>query len=203
MRHLPKLFSSDVDGHNNAWVNYRYHGQVICLYAEGYERAAKILIEHVKKGRQRDNDLLIYPIVFLYRQHLELRLKEIINEGRKLLKKSENGYPKHHKLDRLWPTAKGIIRQVWSHLSDPKEFDLIAHVIQQFTQYDPQSMNFRYPDQDAAHEDIATLDVINIRQFGDVMDKVSYFLDGVSIGISEHLDSIQSARQDEQYYLDS
>ena len=56
--------------------------------------------------------MLIYPIVFLYRQYLELRLKEIINEERKLLKKSEYGYPEHHKLDKLWPTAKGIVRQV-------------------------------------------------------------------------------------------
>jgi len=113
-----------------------------------------------------------------------------------LLKKPEKGYPEHHELDKLWPTAKGIIRQVWSHLPDPKIFNLIAHVVQQFARYDPQSMNFRYPDQDAAHEDIATLEIINIRRLADIMDKVSRFLSGVSLGISEYLDAMQRARQD-------
>jgi hypothetical protein len=80
------------------------------------------------------------------------------------------------------------------------EFDLIAHVVKQFARYDPMSMNFRYPDQDAAHEDIASLDIINIRRFGKIMDKVSRFLDGVCLGISEYLDSMQDARQNARFY---
>ena len=35
-------------------------------YTEGYKRAANVLVEHVR-GKRSDLDVLVYPIIFLYR----------------------------------------------------------------------------------------------------------------------------------------
>ena len=74
---VSELFSGDDDWHNNACLNEwsRDHG---ATYAAGYRRAAELLIEHIDtKGR--DQDVLVYPVVFLYRHHVELALKRIIS----------------------------------------------------------------------------------------------------------------------------
>ncbi len=44
---------------------------------EGYRRGARLLVEHVDE-HARDQDFLVYPIMFLYRHHIELALKNII-----------------------------------------------------------------------------------------------------------------------------
>ncbi|HHS8916416.1 TPA: hypothetical protein ACTVMT_005267, partial [Escherichia coli] len=46
-------------------------------YTEGYRRAADILINHIDESG-RDQDFLVYPVLFLYRHHLELLIKQII-----------------------------------------------------------------------------------------------------------------------------
>ena|SRR6185295_9290413 len=46
-------------------------------FREGHRRGARRLAEHVCEN-VRDQDLLVYPIVFLYRHHVELALKRLI-----------------------------------------------------------------------------------------------------------------------------
>src|SRR5882724_8747168 len=48
-------------------------------YSEGYRMAARQLTEGIEaKGeRSSDQDYLVYPIIFLYRHHLELVLKRL------------------------------------------------------------------------------------------------------------------------------
>ncbi|MGU3906767.1 hypothetical protein ACVZDL_23390 (plasmid) [Escherichia coli] len=60
----PGLLASDSDWHNNACLNYMPdHGTA---YTEGYRRAADILINHIDESG-RDQDFLVYPVLFLYR----------------------------------------------------------------------------------------------------------------------------------------
>jgi hypothetical protein len=87
------------------------------LYATGYLQAAELLITAIVNTHQ-SRDAVIYPIPFLYRHYLELRLKIIIREGQELFA-SRAEFPEHHKLDVLWKTARKIIEEVYSR--DPKE----------------------------------------------------------------------------------
>ena len=62
------------DWQSNACLNYmgsddRY------AYSEGYLRAARYLIEWIL-ATASDQDILVYPIIFLYRHHIELVLKQ-------------------------------------------------------------------------------------------------------------------------------
>jgi len=80
-----QLFRGDLpDWHNTALLNEMQGAHDPWRYAEGYKRAAGILVRHVQEDRF-GKDLLVYPIIFLYRHHLELALKRIIRRSPKLL----------------------------------------------------------------------------------------------------------------------
>jgi hypothetical protein len=115
--HLPPrkgdvLFRGDLpDGMNNACLNMGGEGDSI-VYTEGYRRGALRLVEYVVEN-QREQDFLVYPIIFLYRHHIELALKRIILRSpylieRPLTEKEEN-HLKRHRLALLWQDLKSIL----------------------------------------------------------------------------------------------
>jgi hypothetical protein len=73
------LFAEAKDWWMNACVNYGGGG----LHAIGYRRAADALVEQVAQTHS-DQDFFVYPIVFCYRQYLELMLKADLREARAL-----------------------------------------------------------------------------------------------------------------------
>ncbi|MCZ5484310.1 hypothetical protein O5584_24240 [Escherichia coli] len=72
-------------------------------YTEGYRRAADILINHIDESG-RDQDFLVYPVLFLYRHHLELLIKQIIGLALALAEDPDkHQYKKDdHNLNNLW-----------------------------------------------------------------------------------------------------
>lgn len=74
---MGSLFSPDDDSAHNAYLDRL----VIpwSLYRDGYQQAAFLLIEQCETFYARNT--LIYPIVFLFRHHIELCLKEFILDG--------------------------------------------------------------------------------------------------------------------------
>lgn len=74
------------------------------IYASGYKKAADVLVDNIMSlasGTRNPIDYLVFPIVFLYRQYIELTLKQVIRVGIGL-HKQQHPFPKHHKLDELW-----------------------------------------------------------------------------------------------------
>ena len=69
------LFGSGTDWQANACVNGI---DDLAAYQNGYRRAALHLAEYVCDAG-RGQDFLVYPIVYLYRHHIELTLKSIIS----------------------------------------------------------------------------------------------------------------------------
>src|SRR5665811_2493141 len=76
-----QLFVSQEDWWNNACLNWCHDGWT--LYATGYREAADLLVRHIEQ-RGVDQDMLVYPVLFLYRQYLELEIKDLIRQGRRL-----------------------------------------------------------------------------------------------------------------------
>ena len=79
---LGPIFTSDVDWRFNACLNWT--NDTLELYVIGYKEAADKLVENIM-DTPRYQDTLVFPICFLYRQYIELRLKELIKSGRCLL----------------------------------------------------------------------------------------------------------------------
>ena len=74
----------DVDGVLGATRDWRTNASVNwggdTLYIDGYKTAADTLVNHVARDRYT-SDTLVYPIVFSYRQYLELMLKALLEEA--------------------------------------------------------------------------------------------------------------------------
>lgn len=177
-----KLFTSAEDWWNNACLNFLPHGWTI--YAIGYKDAADILVEHIAKTK-RQQDTLIYPIIFLYRQYLELALKDLILEGRKLLD-DPDPLPKTHRIDELWRLCDRLLEQISPGDSADSRKE-IGRLIEEFAQVDPLSMSFRYPEDKDGNPTLPGLTNINMRNVREVTGKISVILEGAGAMIYESL----------------
>lgn len=189
----PNLFTPSSDWWHNACLNFM--GIDFNAYAVGYKQAADFLVERVKRTR-RHQDTLVYPIAFLYRQYIELRLKELIRIGSYLLDIPLSDKKQTHEIFFLWKNCRNILEQI--HPNENKEdFSEIENYIQQYAQIDPQSTAFRYPTDKKGEPSLKGLKHINLRNLAEIMEKVAILLDGAS----EELDLIfQDKCEMESYY---
>jgi hypothetical protein len=196
-----KLFISDPNSWHNAHIYYR--GDDWHQYITGYKRAGDILITHAK-DTMSNQDYIVLPVVFLYRQYLELQLKQLIRDGRALLDQSPE-FPKTHDLGKLWNECSQVLSQVFLEDTDDETSTeirddslAIRECIEQFASIDPTSMAFRYPvgkEGEVLLPDDAR--VINLSNLADVINKIANYLDGAATGISVYLDTKQEM---EEYY---
>lgn len=173
-----QLFKADNDWWLNAAVdhwNKDFHS-----YAEGYKQAADIIIEYVKanpRGSRAPLDYLIFPVVFLYRQYIELRLKEIILIGNKL-NHNNQGVPTHHRIDELWNQARAILERDSAKKGD---LDIVGNCIGEIAKIDPLSTAFRYPTDKEGNKSITAEQLlINVRHLQEIMARLASFLDASS-----------------------
>lgn len=178
-----RLFEGDDDSWNNACVNFLpddWH-----IYATGYKDAADVLVAHIEE-HQRCQDTLVYPVVFLYRQYLELKIKNLIQQGRHLQDIHES-FSKTHRIDELWKVCSALLREIFPGDSEKEQAE-IARLIEEFCKVDPKSTAFRYPeDQDGKASLPPRVRHINLRNVKEVMDKISVILDGADTLIAEYL----------------
>lgn len=178
-----QLFKSDIDRWHNACLNYCHDSYE--LYTLGYKRAADLLAEHILRTR-RNQDVLVYPLVFLYRQYIELRLKELIKSGNLLLE-TPRRIPPHHKIDELWEQCRKILEKIFPE-ENSEDFSAVEECIIQFSEKDHISMAFRYPTDKKGKKLLPSLTHINLKNFSRIMDNLASLLDSVSMGISHYLD---------------
>jgi hypothetical protein len=180
-----QLFASGEDWYHNACINYMPLDWQWDSYAEGYKLAADILVGHVMET-QADQDDLVYPIVFLYRQYLELRLKELILVSGRLLDRDQT-VPPHHDLLGLWRRVRPNLETVWPQ--ETEHLDAIEEKIKEFCKADAGSFAFRYPVDRGGKPALPDIHHINLRQLKEVISGVSTILEGSSIGMGEYLDA--------------
>ncbi len=139
------------------------------LMAEGYKEASNVLIEHLDKhGR---DDALVYPIIFGYRQYLELRIKALTRLVNRFDEVDEE-FKRTHDLKWLWNKIRSrLAEEIDGENRDV--FEAVENVILEFHQLDPKSDGFRFP------SEIKQL-YIDLQNMRDVMERVSAFLDSLS-----------------------
>ena len=174
------------DGHRWEFACLNFTPYEWDLYAQGYKLAADLLVQHVKRTGE-DQDTLVYPIVFLYRQYLELRLKELIKEGTQLVG-TPDGLSKTHNIDKLWAQCRTIIEKVWPE-GPSGDLDAVKNCIHQFSEKDPCSTAFRYPRDTDGRRSLPDLRPINLLHLSTVMDGLSSLLEGLSTAIYENLEA--------------
>jgi len=179
-----RLFaSSDADGRYDALIGFGLDNWI--GYVGGYKRAGGFLVAHVLETL-RDHDYLVFPIIFLYRQHLELHFKHLITLGGELLEEAIE-YPKIHRLGDLWTRCRDIIKQVWPESAEA-ELIIIDQVVADLSEVDPNSMAFRYPTDKHGSPSLPGVERIDLAHFGKVMDEASQTLDGIAAAMQVERD---------------
>jgi len=181
------LLASDRDWHNNACLNYMHDHET--AYTEGYRRAADILIRHIDETG-RDQDFLVYPVVFLYRHHIELQIKQVIGLARQLLRDDGSGCSNKvtHNLNSLWETARKAILQADDTLSS-SDFTRVSAVVKALNEADLRATGFRYARTREGGRSLKGVYYINTRRFGDQMAAASDELDAIDDGLRYLLDA--------------
>ena len=177
----PELLASGSDWHNNACLNYMPdHGTAD---TEGDRRAAEILIRHVD-GSGRDQDFLVYPVVFLYRHHIELLIKQIIALALRLADEPEkHAYKKDdHNLNSLWSVAQRLVMEV-DNSYRPSDFRPVKEVVKELHLADQRATEFRYARKNDGTRSLEGVHYINTRLFGEKMGAASDCLDGIDISL--------------------
>lgn len=180
------LFWADYDDVcANACLHFAESPEV--LYSFGYLNAARKLRDHVLECRV-DLDTFIFPIVYLYRHHIELLLKSLVVNGVEIVERelspTEQNHLGDHNLKCLWEDIRPILEDVckkagWKPPSQEEIEGINAYVLQ-LTKHKPDA--FRFPASKKGEAYLVELTHINVRVFSDAMERLSDFLDNLDEG---------------------
>ncbi len=186
-----KLF---VPGYGRTVAYLGGYGTGFSRYAISYKDAADALIERVIE-KDSGADLQFYPVAFLYRQYLELRLKQLLVSGGHVVY-DESKLTHGHDLKRPWAEVRKILESVWPG-TYAEEMDALGKCIDELCQLDAKSMSFRYPVDKEGQPTLLGLDRVDVVNLKNVMDRIASFLDASSDALGDILDNMPRA---EDYY---
>ena len=185
---MSSIFESTTSSPDRDWkLNSRLHVREKDwdARAEGFRRAASMIVDAARTDPTAIIDYLVYPVAFLYRHYLELRIKELL-----IAASSLHGVPRPnmhtHDINRLWLALRPYLDG-----DDPPQHivsitEKIEAVVSSFSDVDPNSEAFRYPESRGV-ETLPGLRMVNLGELQKSVDEVAYHLDGASVGFYEHL----------------
>ena len=154
----------------------------------------------------------LFPLAFLWRQYLELRLKSLVFDAERLHELGEDvptsaqqrkrrkqpGYradfPDGHDLLLQWECLEPLLRSLWP---DAPETKFVRHLLTQFNEVDPLADGFRYPVANSKKARARTLAGlprwVNLRRFNEVMISLANVLDGASAHIEQAVSNLSEA----------
>ena len=169
------LFKVRQTKHRQATEEDWYH------YTQGYLRAADLLIAHLEQS-PREARKLGAPIVFLYRQHLELILKTLMRDCQRFLGLTVT-IPPEHRFEHLWPSCRDLIGEVFPGYVESDEMRNTTRLLMEFKAVDPNSTVFRYPEDRQGNASLANVEGVDLNAVSVVVAKISLMLECVQAGI--------------------
>lgn len=190
-----KFFAAANGGREvNMWLAIYGLNGLEGLYPDGFKEAADLVIEQYSRDTGPPyRDQLLFPVCFLYRHYLELKMKQLLRLGERLqlVTVSEKKIWGSHDLGRLWGKAKELISARWPD-ADETPVNVVEAVINEISQVDPSGQTFRYDvsSKGEYHFD-AIPETVDLRNMRKTMDGVFHFLDGCCMDFSETLDTYE------------
>ncbi len=163
------------------------------LYADGFLLAADRLVDSY--GNQPWEDALIYSVLTLYRHHIELSLKILVNScpaylsglseeeaSTRIRKLSET-----HDLKKLWHTLKTLYPRCndWASQEQIEAFETLLF---EFDEHDPDSQASRYPVHRKGSQTLLNLRAIDLCALKEGVTKISHYLDCIYEGLGQEAD---------------
>jgi len=182
----PKLgdraFMASDEWQRNAQVQKGTHARLVIMMT-GYKKAADLLVEQSQRSGY-DRDTLVYPIIFMYRQFIELELKYLISTYGPRTGVKANW--KSHDIAHLWSEFVKVLAAY--EVKDPDDTDsVVSAIVAEFAKVDPKSYSYRYPVDIHGKEIPLGVEVLDLAVLKDVMDGVGGYFTG-SDGYLDHLE---------------
>ena len=153
----------------------------------GYLHAANSLVQQTQEHPKK-RETLVFPIIFSYRQYIELSLKYLIDDFGAMVGVNANWTT--HDLARLWHMLENILEEYGT--SDPDKADqVVRKIIAQFAKVDPQSYSYRYPVDTRGQEIPTAIEELDLEVLADVMKGVESYFNGCQ----DYLDHLVSSAQ--------
>ncbi|HST37381.1 MAG TPA: hypothetical protein VLK25_12230 [Allosphingosinicella sp.] len=169
---------------DNAYLDRNGHGRLVMMMT-GYKEGADLMVKRtLDDSRKRDS--LVFPIVFNYRQFIELSLKYLIATYGHTVGIQANW--KDHELAILWQEFIKVLRG-YGHRDFNEGDQAAAQVVAEFAKVDPQSFSYRYPVDKKGRPIPLRHDELNLAQLAAVMTA----LDNYFSGCDGYLDHLQGA----------
>lgn len=164
-------------------TDYRFNAMIqsgmnkFVLFSEAYKLSAKKLFEQLD-GSATNANFIVYPLIFVNRQFLELRLKEIIS-GLNFVIDHKFEFPNGHDLLFLWNRYLNLVTKVGPNQAPEKDVLInTENLIKEFNDIDPRSFSFRYPvDTTTDRKPSLTITNIDLENFQLTMEKLYNVLD--------------------------
>ncbi len=166
------------------------------VYASAFLDGARVLRDEVLE-RHGLADSIAFPLVFCYRHHVELALKNLIATGKQLIG-DPGSFAKLHGLHGLWNECRPVLMQL-DPPPEPADLDRAERTILQLDQLDPAGETFRYPvgKQKGRPATLLPQDLrFNVRQFSEEIEAVAGILRGASEMVAVYLEFKNEAADD-------
>ena len=166
-----------------------FHGERLYRMKKAFKSAADLLIVYTEENaHERDN--LVWPIVFCYRQYIELALKDVIAEYGPQMENSHVIEPNWntHGLKELWTSYKQIINSTLNEATADEipEILSIEACIEELDGIDAGSYTFRYPTDKKGRQIDIPFSSIDLYHLRDVMEGIYGFLDAYEAVLDAH-----------------
>ena len=142
-------------------------------YADSFREAGDLLIAQTLQGAA-NQETALYPIVCLYRQYLELSIKDSLQMTRLLLD-DRRAVLAHHRVVELWQELNEFLVKI---LPGDAQSGLVqtGRLIREFMQHDPSVAVFRHPVDVKGRPLFANAAIIDLGNLRDVMAKIDGIL---------------------------
>jgi len=175
-----KLFIDEGDYYEFSHIAWGGLEVQIAGYRMGYKAAADNLIEDALSSKDSLKlDTFVFPAIFLYRQYIELTLKNLIITLTDLSReeKIEKLKKYNHNLDVLWKGFVEVTLNITGE-ADDAALNTVGKYIQEFHGIDKGSFSFRYPFTKELELIFGSEKRINLKHLKERMSEIEMFFNG-------------------------
>ena len=189
---MPGIFDNGPNYNLNACVGNNGGPYTFYQYSLGYFESANIIVEQLFTDNHHI-DLKIYPIVFMYRQYIELMLKHLSLIATNLFEDCAR-YSKGHDLFKRWEDLLKVIEKESDLELEEIDFSEISSLIREFNNLDPTGETFRYPTSKKGEYFLQEISVINIEVLYKKMKIIYEIFENIDLRLSVLKEWIYDAR---------
>lgn len=175
------LFVQGGDYYEFAHFGWGHIWQQFYGYCTGYKKSADRLIDDAIASRDIARlDTVVYPAFFLYRQFIELSLKQVILQfsSGKYSERIATFKKLNHDLVAMWKEFIKVLPEA-RNSDERTTLEVVEKYIQEFSTADKSSFSFRYPITKDLELIFGKEQRINLRHVKDRMAELEAFFSGI------------------------